>query len=361
MRITSVDPIVLRIPFDDGSPRVGLFPTAWTHLDVVLVRIAADNGLVGWGEAFGYSCAPAVAAMVRSACAPLLVGRDPTDPAALNAELQRRTVLPGRHGITTFAISGADIALWDLAAKATGVSLAELLGGRRRSAVPAYASLVRYGDGDLVERYAREACEAGYREIKLHEITMPEICRARAAVGPDVKLTVDVNCGWTHDFTSSVIPELAALDIHWLEEPIFPPEDWQGLARLRGRGVAIAAGENACTVTPFQEAVRAEALDILQPSVTKVGGVTVMRDICSLAAGRTLAPHSPYFGPGYLASLQLAAWCPDIATFEHLAVAPDAWPMLDMPLPRDGAVAIPDRPGLGCDPDPACIDRFSVT
>jgi hypothetical protein len=89
-----------------------------------------------------------------------------------------RPVLPGRHGITTFAISGADIALWDLAAKAAGVSLAELLGGRRRSAVPAYASLVRYGDGDLVERYAREV---GYREIKLHEITMPEICRARAA------------------------------------------------------------------------------------------------------------------------------------------------------------------------------------
>src|SRR4051794_31267883 len=114
MKITAVDPIVLRIPFQDGGTGLGMTPQRWAVLDTVLVRIETDTGLVGWGEAFGYFCHRAVAAAVTDLAAPSLIGRDPSDPAALNLELQRKLALFGRYGITIFALS--DIALWDLRA-----------------------------------------------------------------------------------------------------------------------------------------------------------------------------------------------------------------------------------------------------
>ncbi|MBN9261221.1 MAG: mandelate racemase/muconate lactonizing enzyme family protein, partial [Hyphomicrobium sp.] len=102
-RITSVEPIVLKIPFSDGSSGVGLMPTKWTSLEIVLVKVVTDDGLVGWGEAFGYFCANAVAAAVRDMVAPVVVGQEADDPAALNLARQRRLHLHGRYGITIFA------------------------------------------------------------------------------------------------------------------------------------------------------------------------------------------------------------------------------------------------------------------
>lgn len=181
-RIVSVDPIHLRIPFQDGSAGIGLFPERWNTLDILLVRVSTDDGLVGWGEGFGYSCAEATAAKVRRGVAPLLVGQDPSDIPALNRMIQRRMVLPGRFGISTFALSGADIALWDLAGKRAGSPVAGLIGGRTRGQVPAYASLVRYGNAEAVARFAARAEQEGYPIIKLHEITLPEIRAARTAL-----------------------------------------------------------------------------------------------------------------------------------------------------------------------------------
>lgn len=111
MKMTAIEPIVLRIPFEDGGSGTGMTPKRWAHLDTVLVRVTTDAGLVGWGEAFGYFCQRAVAAAITDLVAPSLIGRDPGDPAALNAEMQRKLVLFGRYGITIFALSGVDIAL----------------------------------------------------------------------------------------------------------------------------------------------------------------------------------------------------------------------------------------------------------
>jgi L-alanine-DL-glutamate epimerase-like enolase superfamily enzyme len=361
MKITAVDPIPLRIPFHYGGAGVGLTPQSWDTLDMVLVRVRTDAGLTGWGEAFGYFCRRAVAAQIADLVAPALLGRDPSDPAALNEELQRRFVLFGRYGVTIFALSGVDIALWDLKAKAEGVDLATLLAGRRvREEVDAYASLLRYGDADLVARYAGNAAGQGYRSLKLHEVTMPEIRAGRAAIDPSMSFTVDVNCGWSEAFAASVLPELRALDTLWLEEPVFPPEDWGALQRLGGQGVAIAAGENACTAMEFEHLV--PAVNFPQPSVTKVGGITEFLRVDAVARrhGRRLMPHSPYFGPGYHATLQLAAAIENFGMFEHLYIEPQAWAGGEPLRPDRGRLAIPARPGIGFEPDPAILQRYAA-
>jgi L-alanine-DL-glutamate epimerase-like enolase superfamily enzyme len=361
MKITSVDPIPLRIPFDDGGAGVGIMPQRWNALDMVLVRVSTDAGLVGWGEAFSYFCRRSVADLITDLVAPALIGRDPSDPAGLNDELQRRFALFGRYGVTIFALSGVDIALWDLKAKAEGVDLATLLAGRRvRETIDAYASLVRYGDADLVARYAGRAAGEGYRSLKLHEITMPEIRAGRRAIDPAMSFTVDVNCAWTQDFAVSVLPELRALDTLWLEEPVFPPEDWGALGQLGGHDVAIAAGENACTSVEFGRLV--PAVTYPQPSVTKVGGVTEFMRVDAIARrhGRTLMPHSPYFGPGYYATLQLAAATDNIAMFEHLYIELGAWAGGEPLRPERGVLAIPARPGIGFEPDLAVLERCAA-
>ena len=362
MKIISVEPVVLRIPFTDGGSGTGLFPTAWTHLDFVLVKITADNGITGWGESFSYSCRTAVASMVSGALAPMLIGREVDDLFALSEELQRRSVLPGRYGISTFALSGVDIALWDLKAKALGVPVSALLGKRVRESVTAYASLVRYGDGGLVVKHAEKALREGFSEIKLHEITLPEIRLFRKSFGLSVPMTIDVNCNWTEEFTRQTIPELKDLNTRWLEEPVFPPEDFRTLAGLNSLGLSLAAGENACTSVQFEQMIREGAVDYLQPSVTKVGGISESEKIRKLNRNSRLhtAPHSPYFGPGYLATLQLAAVDEYFTVFEYLYIEPESWLYRDFVLPQKGKISIPDRPGLGMDPDPEIIRRYRV-
>lgn len=362
MNISAIEPIVLRIPFSDGSAGSGIMPNRWAELEIALVRIETDTGLVGWGEGFGYFCGEAVAAIIRRSIAPLLIGRELTTPALLNDEIQRALVLQGRYGISTFALSGVDIALWDLAAKARRTAVAELIGTRRRDRIPAYASLVRYGDEELVAAYCSRAVDEGFGTLKLHEIDMAPIRRCRETIGETIDMIVDVNCNWTEQQTRAAIPELRALRTRWLEEPVFPPEDFALLAGLREGGIALAAGENACTAVQFAEMIRHRAVDFLQPSVTKVGGITEMNKIRALNEryDRPLMPHSPYFGPGYLASLQVAAVEESIELFEYLYVSPDTWLYREMPLPRDGHIVIPDGPGLGLEPDPEIVERYRV-
>lgn len=361
LRIKSIDVIPMRIPFEDGGSGVGLMPSRWTHLDMALVRAETADGLVGWGEAFAYSCLQATCAAVRDMVAPLVVGREITDIPALNLELQQKLHLHGRYGITMFAIGGVDIALWDLSAKAAGVSLAAHLGGRGRERIPAYASLVRYGDPRLVRSFAEKAVASGYRDVKLHEITRETITAGRDGVGPDIRLTTDVNCNWSRAQADELMPLMKQLDLFWVEEPIFPPDDADALADLQSRfGVAIASGENACTSVEFARTI--PKIAYAQPSVTKVGGISEFLRVAALAkaTGKTLMPHSPYFGPGFWATLQLESHLAHTGLFEFLWIEPAAWLSPTMPLPTAGHVAVPDGPGLGCEPDPAVIARYRV-
>lgn len=357
--IARVEVQVLRIPFEDGGAGRGITPQRWNALDIVLVRVETESGLVGWGEAFGYACQNATAQVLRDLVAPWAIGRDSRDPAQVNRDAQLAFHLFGRYGITIFALSGLDIALWDIAARRAGVSLSRHLGGRHRDSVRAYASLVRYGSEERIAHFVGKALSEGYTDIKLHEITEPLIVAGRAAA-PHATITVDANCQIGRDRLRTMLPALTALSIDWLEEPTFPPENpgpWQEAAAA---GLSIAAGENLCTLEGFLPLM--PFLAVVQPSVTKVGGVTEFLRVtdAARARGRRLAPHSPYFGPGYWASLQLAAAVPEFDLFEFLYVDPQAWCGLAPPRPRDAIIAIPDTPGIGFEPDPAVLDACRV-
>jgi L-alanine-DL-glutamate epimerase-like enolase superfamily enzyme len=358
-RVTKIEPIVLKIPFSDGSSGTGLMPRRWTHFDMILIRVETDSGILGWGESFAYFCASTVQACVRDMVAPLVIGQEIGDIAALNREVQHKLHLQGRYGIVIFALSGIDIALWDIAAKAKGRSLAAHLGGRRRDSVPAYASLVRYGDAALVTKFASQAVGEGFKDVKLHEIRLETIKAGRKAVGPDVRLTTDVNCNWPLEEAERMLPEMKRLDLFWVEEPVFPPDHAPTLQALARFGVSISTGENASTSVPFEETV--QAVTYPQPSVTKVGGVTEFLKVCDLAkaAGKTPMPHSPYFGPGYWATLQLAAHRPEVGLFEYYYVRPEAY-VGNIPLPRNGSIVIPDAPGIGFEPDMAVLDKYRL-
>lgn len=357
--IIAVDTTVLRIPFDDDSHGRSRAPSRWDGFDIVLVRVETASGLVGWGEGFGYTCQHVTAAAMREMIAPFAIGKDSCDPAAINRAAQFAFHIFGRFGVVLFAISALDIALWDIAAKRKGVSLARLLGGRKRDRIPAYASLVRYGQGDIVHSIAQKAYEQGYRHIKLHEVEEDCIAAGRAAA-PDAEITVDANCQIDAERALAMAPFLKAQTIEWLEEPTFPPEDTRPWNALRAQGINIAAGENVCTLEGFAPLI--PSLDYVQPSVTKVGGVTEFLRVAAAvrAAGKKLAPHSPYFGPGYWATLQLAAAIDAFTVLEYLYVTPQASCGRDMPRPDRAIIAIPDEPGIGFEPDFDIIDRYTV-
>ena len=363
LTIDRIETIPIKIPFERVGKPTGWRGRAWTGLETLLVRVETSDGLVGWGDAFAYHCQPSVKAALDRMVTPMALGRDPRDIAGLNHQLQKALHLFGRYGITIFAIGGLDIALWDLAGKRAGKPLAELLGGPVRTEIDAYASLFHLHDIEIVAEHTRQALAQGYRYIKLHETEEPEVKAARETAGASVPIMVDTNCPWTPEEARHMTLKLRPYDLHWLEEPIFPPEDFQAIARLRaGTGVAMAAGENNCTSFQFRDMLAANAVDYAQPSVTKVGGVTEFLKVATLAdaAGVTLMPHSPYFGPGFLATLHLAAAEARPNLIERFYLKLEASLYGDAIDPVRGKFQLPTGPGLGREPDPDVIKDYRV-
>ncbi|WP_447739512.1 mandelate racemase/muconate lactonizing enzyme family protein [Pseudomonas laurentiana] len=360
MKIVRIDTHIVEIPFHDGGKGQGITPTTWHTLENVLIRLEDEAGNVGWGEAFGYFVADATKALIDRLIAPLLLGRQIDDIAAFNQELQLRLHLFGRYGVTMFAISGVDIALWDLAARRQGVPLHALLGKAQREQVAAYASLVRYADNEVAPAICEKALVMGFRDIKLHEVTVPEIAACRRAIGFEVPLATDVNCAWAAADAREWLPALSDLQLAWLEEPIFPPEDFATLASLRGQGVPLSAGENWCTAVQFEQALLAGAVDSIQPSVTKVGGISECLRIAALADQHdaVVLPHCPYFGPGLIATLHLAAVQARVPQVEYLFVEPEGWLYPVEQLRQGNQLQIPQGPGLGLDIDLTVVERF---
>ena len=358
MKIADVQAIPLAIP-----PKSGKIPWIWGTFSQVIVQIKTDDGLVGWGEAFGYGQHLAATAIVNHTLRPLLIGRDPSDIRGIVDTLQRKLHIFGRYGVTIFAISGVEIALWDLAGKRAGQPLYRLLGGAETREVKAYASLVRYTDRGQMAEHAVQALREGYEMIKLHQIDVESVRTAREALGDGVPITVDINCEWTPYEASQMAVAMDEYDLYWLEEPVWPPEDYKGLAEVtESTGVPLAAGENACTAHQFKLMMEAGAVTYAQPSVTKVGGISEFLKIATLAEtyNISLAPHSPYFGPGLLASLHLLAHLRQATWIEKLYLEL-AHPIFTSPIPFKNAVfTVPDGPGLGLEVDPDVLKEYRV-
>lgn len=364
MKIARIDSHAIKVPFTFGGKPTGYGGRNWTTNDILLVRVETDSGFVGWGEAFCYGCMEAVRAALHGMIAPIAIGRDAGDITRLSRDLQQMLHLFGRYGITIFALSGLDIALWDIAGKVANLPLHRLLGGASRQTLPAYASLLKYRDPELVAARVKQALDQGYRHIKLHETEEAEVRAARLAAGDSVPIMVDTNCPWTPEQARHMTLKLRPYDLHWLEEPIFPPEDFSAIARLRkSTGVPMAAGENNCTAIQFRDMLAAGAVDYAQPSVTKVGGVTEFQKVAALAdaAGVTLMPHSPYFGPGFLATLQLmAARGEPGGLVERYHMDLEASLYGEFVTPVHGSFVLPTGPGLGRDPDPDAIKTYAA-
>src|SRR6266568_7825415 len=251
MKITGVGAVPLAIPLAPSTPE-----SSWAAGigKQILVRVTTDSDLIGWGECFAYGAPLAVCNVVDDALAPLVVGQDPTEIERLTQVMHRALMIWGRRGLAMCAVSGVELALWDLAGKSQRVPVHRLLGGLGQPRVRAYASLLRYDTASDVGRMCRAMVGQGYTAIKLHQVDVESVAAAREAVGDGVDLMLDTNCPWSVEEAIRIGRLLERYDLRWLEEPVWPPEDYAGLARVRrALRIPIASGENDATMFGARE------------------------------------------------------------------------------------------------------------
>ncbi len=363
MKITRVESIVARIPYQHGGPLPMFGGKPRSTMDILLMRVDTDAGITGWGEAFGGPVLSATREIIDNLVGPLAVGHDPSAIGNVTEPIARKLQNFGRGGPVAFALSGLDIALWDIAGKTAGKPVHELLGGAKRKDLAAYASLLAYHDVDLVAKNAAEAVSKGYRFVKAHEYAYAEVEATRKAIGAAIPLMVDTNCPWTVSEAIDAARRFAPLDLHWLEEPVWPPENLPGLAAVRRNApMPIAAGENARTLEDFRLAIEAEAVSVLQPSLGKMGGLSVARQVLALAQGTAIRviPHCTYFGPAALATIHLISTFAEDTFLERFYCTLADSPFGEAVLAKQGRVEVPQAPGLGIDPDPVILRKLSA-
>jgi L-alanine-DL-glutamate epimerase-like enolase superfamily enzyme len=352
-----------------------------------LVEVTTEDGRTGVGECIVRRAPRVTAAIVQDLLAPLLVGRDARDIGrlwdAMFAQLRR---WGHSRGFVLEAMSGIDIALWDLAAQASGEPVYRVLRGAGRDRVPVYASKVYLAATDSMVAQARQQVEAGFGAIKVQvgrsETAggmLGDVATVRAireAVGPGVTLLLDANGAFDAATAIRFCRHLEPLDIAWLEEPV-PPDDISGYRLLRRRTtIPIAGGESEFGIFGFRDLIERRAIDVLQPDISRIGGFTAALWLGALAYAYNLrvAPHTGFSsGVAQLAALHLAAATPNLLIYEYML--PDLLaagggvaqnPLRDIftapfPTPREGMLDVPAGPGLGYDVDWARVRAFEVT
>ena len=360
MKIAAIRAYHVRIPFDMGAAAEEFAGLRFSSMDHLLVQVDTDAGITGWGEGFGHTIIPATRAALECCVGPWFLGRDAADITLLHRQAAQALHIFGRNGPVVYAHSAIDIALWDIAGKRAGLPLCALLGGGERKEVRAYASLMRYGKPGTVAAICARMVGLGFRHIKLHEHAVAAVRAAREAAGEDIALMNDANCPWTVAEAIAMERAYRPCNLAWLEEPVWPPEDHVGLSRVRSGATRIAAGENAAGLHDFCDMFAKGAIDIAQPSVTKVGGITEMRKIIAAAQAHSVAliPHCAYFGPGNLASIHIVASLPTETLLENIYANLEANPFGEAMLARDGKVRVPQGPGLGVEPDMRVVERY---
>ncbi len=373
MKITDVEAIVLRQPaLDDGI--------ADGSQDDLVIKIHTDEGLVGIGEVD--SAPEAVRALVQAPGShaiansfhDLLVGEDPSDVERLWQKMYRGMNYIGRRGIALHALSGIDIALWDLKGKAAGKSVSELLGGAKRDKVRAYASMLMPDTTEETSERVGALCNDGFTAVKLgwgplgrdpkHDV---RLAAAAKEAGGECDILIDAGLGYGSDAKTAigVARELEQIGIFWLEEP-FEPDEYEAYAELADAvDIRIAAGEQDTTVWGFRELIERGHVDLVQPDVTRCGGITEFLRIGELARahGVETVPHAWKSGIIKAASLHVNAVLPDGILQEYcVADTPINQTLVKerMPLDADGYVAVPTGPGLGIELDDEVLERYRV-
>ena len=342
-------------------------------IELVVVEVEAQDGTIGFGEGLCRRGAAGYARFIEEALVQRLVGKDGADRRALWKAM--RAALSGRPGGQIVeAIAAVDIALWDIAGKQAGLPIHKLLGGMGRTELAAYASSINWLDDATVEAEVASALQAGFREIKvkLGHPLKDAVARAklvRRLAGDDVALYVDAN--WAYDVDDALIVGRALADLGYgfFEEPI-APHDREGYRRLAQHlPIRLAAGESDFVAGEALTMLQDRSLGLIQPDVTRSGGITETWRIAELAAtfNTAYAPHVGWSGAICVAaSLQLAAAAESFRTFECMVYENPLRDAFTQPVVGegsqlvDGKLEVPQGPGLGIEIDREALRRFRV-
>lgn len=343
-----------------------------------LIRVSSDDGLVAYADVDSNPWvvkavveAPSHIPAFSTGLAEAVVGQSAADPEALWERMYRHSWYFGRRGAAMHAISGIDLAVWDLLGRAEGRPVSELLGGARRDRVPAYASTLFRPTPEEMRSAARAYVRRGFGAIKFgwadwgtdvardHE----RLAAARAEVGPDVALMVDGHIAGGFDDVVAHVRAMEELAPTWVEEPL-PADRPADLAALgRSTSIPIATGEQLGG-DEFGELLAADGVRFVQPDLSRCGGFTAVRRIAAQAAERgcRVVPHAWTSPLLTAASLHVNAWLEEATFMEcNASTAPVVRALApDPPALVDGALEVPTGPGLGVDVDPAVIDRFRI-
>jgi D-galactarolactone cycloisomerase len=369
MKITDVQTIRLRarIPTDGQVfSRSGVRSTRST----TLVRVDTDEGISGIGSASGNG--ELIEVIVAKVIKPLLVGMDPTEIDTIwdKAYVRGGHKEFGTRGIGVVALSGVDIALWDILGKAHGVPLYQLLGGKCRDKVPVYATALYPEEPAKVARRARGFADQGFHGVKIKvgfdlDQDIRIVRAVREELGKDFIVMTDANQGYSVDVALKASDAFADCGAYWLEEPLFV-EDIEGHAILREKSkTPIAVGENLHMCYAFENFIMRGAVDFIQPDVARAGGITEIRKITALAARHKVPVSFHTWGDGVAlaASVHLSAALKDCIVMElDYTYNPLREELLREPFKvQNGFLIPPERPGLGIELNPNALERFAFS
>ena len=335
-----------------------------------LVEAVGDDGSVGWGEAFGLPHPIMSASLIEAVAAPALLGAELGDPTSVLRELKTYFFALGHtRGAAMEALSALDIALWDLKARAAGQPLCRLLGAEP-GPVRAYVGSVPFfpTPAESAER-ALEFASAGFDGIKLKigrgaASDAAHLAALRQALGADMPIMLDANTAYGVEEAIAVAHAVAPHGPLWYEEPIWP-DDPEALAKVRRESpVPIAAGENEFDIAQFTRFAEAGALDVIQPNITRAGGVSGLLAIDTLCRkhGLTMAPHGVGSAIGVSAALHACRACPNFSRYEaNRLLNPLRDELSQAPLSfADGFFQARDLPGHGAVPKPELLDAYAM-
>ncbi|WP_025809854.1 mandelate racemase/muconate lactonizing enzyme family protein [Pseudomonas chlororaphis] len=336
--------------------------------DTVVVKVTTEDGIVGWGESHHGRAPGAVAHLVNTTLCELLRGYDARETVKAWSRIYKMQI--SSHGMgtaTAIAMSGIDTALWDIKAKVANMPLYRLLGGSA-AGIDAYAGGISLGfqhPGQLVEE-VRLLVEQGYRAVKLRVGDTPtndlmRVAAVRKAFGNELEILVDANTAYTLNDVRKVMPGYAELNVGWLEEP-FSPSDAYNYAQAKSLGnVPLAAGENHYTRYEFTRLIEDRSITILQPDVSKTGGISEVMRIAALASAWKIPinPHTCTTGLNMAATIHLLASIDNAGYFEgDVAIEnPFRTQLTSLPYEVDAAGKVHplERPGLGIEVDEGFI------
>jgi D-galactarolactone cycloisomerase len=356
-------------------------PLRWGAMEVnvkggIIVKVTTDEGLVGIGEAgFSAEYFSTVGPVVNERLAPLLIGKDPTQIAELWERMYTATHMWGRRGVETYALSGVDIALWDLLGKISNQPIYKLLGAAK-SKVRAYFAPSLKGPAEIVPECV-QAVEKGYTALKLRvglglETDKAIVSEVRKAVGDDIVLAVDANMAYDRRTALKMARVFEELGVEWLEEPIRSNSLSQYIHEHRWLAervnLKLSGGESMLTRYEYINLLEPRVFDILQPDCVSVGGISEAKRVADIASAWniTCVPHiacSSGIGVGLAAGLQLILACTNSPLIEFDAYGGPAWEgLLKEPIQlKDGYVHAPEGPGLGIELADDAEERYGLS